>query len=106
MDQEIRVAKERHFLGETTEERTKKFYHILKVMNECGEIEFLHALSMVCTERYLNESRAPDQSKKRKWFTMSRLSTVLKNKLMEQGTDEPVHFDLCRTEYSGLGGNL
>ena len=104
MNQEIRVAKERHFLGETTEERTKKFYHILKVMNECGEIEFLHALSMVCTERYLNESHAPDQSKKRKWFSMGKLSTGLKDKLLKQGADEQFHFDLCSAKYFKLGG--
>ena len=41
---------EKEFLGETAEERMERFYHIMKMMNECGEIEFLHALSSVCIE--------------------------------------------------------
>ena len=84
MNQEIRVAIERHYLGETEEERRNKFYYIMKMMNECGEIEFLHALSSVCIEKYHDESLLLDQSKKTKWFIISKMSSILKDKLIRQ----------------------
>jgi hypothetical protein len=84
MNQDIRIAMEREILGETVEERINRFYYIMKIMNECGEIEFLHALSSVCIEKYHNECILLDEAKKRQWITISQLSTVLKNKLMEQ----------------------
>ena len=84
MNQEIRVAIERQYLGETEEERRNRFYHIMKMMNECGEIEFLHALSSVCIERYHDESSRMDESKKTKWFILSKMSSVLKDKLIKQ----------------------
>ena len=85
MNQEARVTLERHFLGETIEERKRKFYLILKIMNECGEIEFLHALSSICSERYHEEDLLMDESKKKQWMIMSKLSNHLKNKLIEHG---------------------
>ena len=84
MNQEIRVAMERQYLGETEEERRNKFYYIMKAMNECGEIEFLHALSSICIERSHDESLGLDESKKAKWFIISKISSVLKDKLIKQ----------------------
>jgi len=84
LNKETRIAMEKHYLGETPEERKNRFYYIMKIMNECGEVEFLHALSSICIERYHEEDFLLDQSRKRNWFIMSKLSSVLKSKLLEQ----------------------
>ena len=92
MNQNLRIIMEKEFLGETAQERMKRFYHIMKMMNECGEIEFLQALSSVCIERYHNERELRDDSKKRKWIVISKLSTVLKNKLVEQRANRIISY--------------